>query len=291
MYDPKGGKAKKNRWSYRKIGMIIALFGAFAMGYLPGMNASPSTVTSRRKNQLEGSSSEEESLPIPLPQSDEERCRSAYPGIPCNATHFDIRYEHIKCQAYEKTVRPLVNESTRMLLRGVYMGIVGPSKSSIGTQLTSRNGFPHPIHVSHNEKGRAVLASTDIHQGELVWDASVSTCCFNDPVLYRNFILSLPRDVICEALQFSYVSRYVVPALSNKPMPVMCVDTDEAGQMNDGGSEANIGCPKSREHCNYGGRMYALRDIRKGEEVTCRYSDFSFDIGWEYFGMGYPDLR
>ena len=64
---------------------------------------------------------------------------------------------------------------------------------------------------------------------------------------------------------------------------------DDNALQNDGGRErANTGCPEDK-HCGLFDE-YALRDIKKGEEILCDYGTFfslnflKFDL-WKEFGL------
>jgi len=218
-------------------------------------------------------------------------CVSAYPHIPCDAKEQEIRYDYFDCASNEANYRSLLNESVRVLWRGVYQGIVGPLDSTIGPfPSTTKTGFrvPFEAKISGNS-GRSIWSTDSIRKGQLVWTSKTQTTCFHTGDQYRRFIWSLPPDIVCDSMQFSYVKEF--PSVGHGRNLKVCLDTDESGYINNGGLSslmpANIGCPEgmSRKDCDYGGLMYALRDIDEGEELLCDYQDFYVEGGWEALGL------
>mmetsp|Transcript_20460 Transcript_20460/g.33907 ORF Transcript_20460/g.33907 Transcript_20460/m.33907 type:complete len:296 (+) Transcript_20460:70-957(+) len=232
----------------------------------------------------------------------ENSCFSGYEFVPCDATMKEMRYEYFDCGPREDTVRPLLNESERMLMRGLYHGIVGPDRSTIGGFPSFGNGFNVAItDLQHESHGRSIWAQEDVIKGTLVWTSEGQTACFPEGHLWRQFILSLPRYLVCDGMAFSYMAVKFLEhqeynedrsllTREKKEKVMVCTDTDEGAFLNDGGyddHDANVGCPpgSSKKECHYGLKMYALRDIKKGEEILCSYDSFWVPKGWEAMGL------
>jgi hypothetical protein len=233
--------------------------------------------------------------------SSKDKCISGYKFVPCNATMKEMRYEYFDCGPREETVRELLNESERMLMRGLYHGIVGHDQSTVGGFPSFVSGFNvDVIDRQHKKHGRSVWAQQDVEKGTLVWDSNGQTTCFPEAYQWRQFILSLPRYLVCDGLAFSYMAvkfeetqekdEYGTMTTKREEKVMVCTDTDEGAFMNSGeydGHSANVGCPKgfSKKECEYGLKMYALRDIEKGEEILCNYDSFWVPKGWKSLGL------
>ena len=163
-------------------------------------------------------------------------------------------------------------------MRTAYVQVVGSEHSTIGSPALGFNGFSQPYYVDHNEKGRGIYANADIPKGALVWQ-NIRTARFSDGPSYRRFVMSLSPEVACDVLQFfSYVT-------SDK---IINCDLDEGSFCNSGGSSgSNIDFDEKASGKFPTGaqlQLFATRDIKKGEEILCKYRSFSAG-GWGYFGL------
>lgn len=92
--------------------------------------------------------------------------------------------------------RPVHNDSTWMMLRKVYQGVVGPSQSSI--PLSPRHGFAVNFVVQQSEgKGRGVFVTQAVQKGQLVYTGTPQTAEFTKGFLYRQYLQSIPQDLAC----------------------------------------------------------------------------------------------
>ena len=221
-------------------------------------------------------------------------------------------WEELHCNEFfaEDSLRPIHNESTWMLLRGVYHAIVGPNQSTLRTPLTHypKNGFLVDVYVGQSPGiGRGVFAGQHIAEGEPVWSSTGVTAYFSSGEQYRRFLLSIPPDLACDALQWCYcemvdrdqIKRRLRNETENandvetgrKSLAIAC-DLDEGSFVNMGDTEddSNIGCTvEFREQYLNGqpcaGNLYALRDILAGEQLLVDYGEFAVSEGWESFGL------
>lgn len=193
--------------------------------------------------------------------------------------------EILNCDQYFKGNRPIHNESVWMMLRGVYQGIVGPEGSSIQQPLSTEHGFSVDVIVDYSPgKGRGVFANQDIRKGQLVYSEWKQKAQFATGKDFRRFLQSIPEDLACDVLEWAYVEN-----INGKNLTI-CLDVDEGALLNNGGkrSETNIGCDEeAAKKLNMDCELhdFALRDIRKGEELLCDYADFDEPDGWREFGM------
>eukprot|EP00593_Proboscia_inermis_P003478 CAMPEP_0171310866 /NCGR_PEP_ID=MMETSP0816-20121228/21058_1 /TAXON_ID=420281 /ORGANISM="Proboscia inermis, Strain CCAP1064/1" /LENGTH=258 /DNA_ID=CAMNT_0011795237 /DNA_START=20 /DNA_END=796 /DNA_ORIENTATION=- len=218
--------------------------------------------------------------------------------------------------------RPIHNASTWMMMRGVYLGIVGPERSSIHQPISHQSGFGVPFEVVQNFKGRGVFAALDpdkpvdeegmpekgnmVPKGTLVWTSRQQSAHFSTGEEYRRFLHSIPDDIACDVLQWAYVQSFADEEYRNNPKVKnkrkgaarVCVDLDEGSFMNSGGwsdysydtdeEVANVGCDEEAALEFEGGcarNYFALRDIMMDEEFLCSYGDFAISGGWKWFGL------
>ena len=177
--------------------------------------------------------------------------------------------------------RPIHDASTWQFLRGVYLGVVGPHRSTIALEDLFRNdGFAVPVKVVHiPNKGRGVIAPHDIPEGTLVWD-SIHTARFPSPTSYRRFLASLPDDLACDVMLWAYVEDYAheTPDGSASPRPTISVDLDAGSFMN---------TVSVNDFTNLHPETYkANRLIKAGEELIVDYRDFEKEGSWNAAGFG-----
>lgn len=153
----------------------------------------------------------------------------------------------------------------------------GTQELDLGAVNLNYYGFGQPYYVRHNEFGRGIYAATNIPKGSLVW-RNIRSAQFSDCASFREFILRLPADLACDALEWSYVDMH----------HKINVDLDEGALCNDGGStDKNIDIDKKLSNLflvRPGMQLFAMRYIGKDEELLCDYESFS-SMGWRQFGL------
>ena len=228
------------------------------------------------------------------------------PGTPLSRTTgtTDDFWQFLKCDAIFATTRPLHNESTWMLLRGAYQGIVGPLQSSIvlseSNGVSYESGFQVPYYTGFvpGGVGRGVFAGQPIPQNTWVWTASKNSARFHSGADFRQFLLSIPTHLACDVLIWSYC-QYIDD--DQTELAIQC-DLEDGSFVNTGDDtygedhdmydgelgRANIGCREEHYDLHEGSYMqnlYALRDIEAGEQILVDYQEFSVAEGWEEFGL------
>ena len=255
------------------------------------------------------------------------------PGTPLSRTTgtTDDFWEHLQCDDVFATTRPLHNESTWMLLRGAYQGIVGPHQSSIVPKANNNNNNNNNSSVSYESGffvpyytgqvpggvGRGVFTARPIAKDTLVWTADTNSARFTTGAQFRQFLLSIPTDLACDVLIWSYC-LYIDDddddddadsdeenANNNeqeeRKLAIQC-DLDDGSFVNTGDDTiyenyeeedfedgelgvANIGYPEHLRDLYEEENLYALRDIEAGEQILVNYGEFAVPEGWKEFGL------
>ena len=225
-----------------------------------------------------------------------------------NSGRTDDFFDYFQCDVVFATTRPLHNESTWMLLRGAYQGVAGPMKSTIGrsvdsgivsnsdnknyrTSMSYESGFRIPYYTGQvpNGVGRGVFAALPIDKGTHIWTASTNSARFHSGQDFRQFLISIPTDLACDVLIWSYV-QYVYDDSENEKLAIQC-DLDDGSFVNtaDIPEEANVGTASGHDEVNDGKmqaqNLFALRDIEAGEQLLVDYGEFAVPEGWEKFGL------
>ena len=225
-----------------------------------------------------------------------------------NSGRTDDFFDYFQCDVVFATTRPLHNESTWMLLRGAYQGVAGPMKSTIGrsvdsgivsnsdnknyrTSMSYESGFRIPYYTGQvpNGVGRGAFAALPIDKGTHIWTASTNSARFHSGQDFRQFLISIPTDLACDVLIWSYV-QYVYDDSENEKLAIQC-DLDDGSFVNtaDIPEEANVGTASGHDEVNDGKmqaqNLFALRDIEAGEQLLVDYGEFAVPEGWEKFGL------
>jgi len=162
-----------------------------------------------------------------------------------NSGRTDDFFDYFQCDVVFATTRPLHNESTWMLLRGAYQGVAGPMKSTIGrsvdsgivsnsdnknyrTSMSYESGFRIPYYTGQvpNGVGRGVFAALPIDKGTHIWTASTNSARFHSGQDFRQFLISIPTDLACDVLIWSYV-QYVYDDSENEKLAIQSIWTME----------------------------------------------------------------
>eukprot|EP00560_Eucampia_antarctica_P003313 CAMPEP_0197842716 /NCGR_PEP_ID=MMETSP1437-20131217/46902_1 /TAXON_ID=49252 ORGANISM="Eucampia antarctica, Strain CCMP1452" /NCGR_SAMPLE_ID=MMETSP1437 /ASSEMBLY_ACC=CAM_ASM_001096 /LENGTH=293 /DNA_ID=CAMNT_0043452637 /DNA_START=33 /DNA_END=914 /DNA_ORIENTATION=+ len=177
--------------------------------------------------------------------------------------------------------RPLYDDAAWGLYKTRYHEVTGhiPRDDLLnGGDRTS--GFNVPIEVQHIEgKGRAVIATSFIRKGELIYSGLVNPAEFFSIESFWQYIISIPRELACDALQWVYKQDLGDYDGGTQCTPVICFEMDEGALFNNGDSDSdvNVGC-----HPMFGDmypqlcqkQYFSLKDIYPGEELLLDYGYF-----------------
>jgi hypothetical protein len=222
-----------------------------------------------------------DSLPVlPMTTSDPWYWDDA---VNSHSGYYDEFWDELECDDVlaKDQVRPIHSQSTWVLLRGVYSGIVGPNNSTIDAKHLFENGFRVPFKVEHVPgKGRGVIALEDIPEGTFVWEG-IQTARFPSPVEYRRFLMSTPYELACDILGlWAYTEEFAFKydLEGTRRGPVISVDLDEGSFVN----TADATTSKNIDDSTY----RATRLIKAGEELIVDYGAFEEAGSWEAAGFG-----
>jgi hypothetical protein len=204
-------------------------------------------------------------------------------------------YLRFDCDKLYEAERPIPSAETWMKIRQAYVDVVGISKSTIG-EPNQVDGFLVPIEVRQSPgKGRGVFAAEDIPRGQHVHSGAGQQAQFENGPDFKKFLDSLSDEgLVCEMLQFNYLYMDGDDK-EDEDNICMCVELDNASLMNTIDHEhepVDVGCLPEWNDRSPGGcddNMYALRDIKKGDEILMDYAAFPFEGDWELFGLEEED--
>ena len=202
--------------------------------------------------------------------------------IPDGWDHFtfsEIRH-HFNCQEHAKDQNkpfPSLDEWTFIrkqmkLLVDQRLNLDDPVPPTQGYSLGNTGG-PPPYYPQRSEgKGRGLFASRDIKKGELVQDGPNSYIVFPDAMSFRRLVFALPRKSGCDITEWAWHQQ-----LSPTGPLTMLVDANIAAFMNSS-DDPNV-APKTDTET----RFYAVRDIKKDEEILQDYN--LFETNWVKVGL------
>jgi len=181
----------------------------------------------------------------------------------------------------------IVRELYQDLLKSEQTKLVRGSTKSPGTYQASNRVFDfNQIIVPYyagKEKGRSLKAAKDIKKGDVMFKATNNTVDFKEGHSYRKFIFSLNErfpTFACDMLDWSWIQDFEDGTFGVE------VDLDNNSLLNSGGGKRsannNIQCGNADEICTI---QYAVRDIKKGEEILGSYDEFVSDHSWSELGL------
>ena len=168
--------------------------------------------------------------------------------------------------------------------------------------VTSAIIVPSRIGDAGQNKGRGVFATESIPKDALIIDLdNGSTGIFKVGHSWREFAVSLPREMACNYIEWSWIQTLVTtPTMIREEDDVrngltIFISFDESNLMNNAAwddVDANVRCGSPPKHvgeewgpCRF--HYFAARDITAGEELLLRYGDFE-DVsqqGWVEIGL------
>ena len=187
-----------------------------------------------------------------------------------------------KCDPYvENGFKPLPTMEYWQMIRDTYNKEVNSSYTfdelvppTQGYRLNEAGGPPYYAKVSEG-KDRGLFASRDIKKGEVVHDGYKSDVVFPDAMAWRRFVFSLPRRAACDMTEWSWTQQLE----EGGPMKIL-TSINISILMNMGAPEQINAVPKSSTSSVF----YAIRDIKKGEEILTDYD--IYETRFDLAGLG-----
>jgi hypothetical protein len=150
------------------------------------------------------------------------------------------------------------------------------------------SGNTPPFYADQTDRGsRGLFASRNIKKGELVHDGTDTDITFPSVQSFRKFMFALPKkDMACDVTEWVWTQRKDEKQDGGK-MYIMSV-FNIAIYMNDAveaGKEVNALPKKVNEEEDWWHKLYATKDIEKGEEILTHYAHY--DDAWDKVGLGH----
>jgi SET domain len=211
-----------------------------------------------------------------------------------NVTRWDV-YEEYGCE--DRDHFPLHNPGVWELLRSLYYeAVVGAEGDAILQSMDGRiSGFVKNVSVQDSPgRGRGVFALERIEAGSWVWKSRETSVRFRSGSDYRRFLASVPDDLMCDVVEFTYVNDIGHASSTPSATPLdqasayetldwtITVDLEDGAFINANWDEdENLRFAKDVGF----GHLVALRDIEPGEELIIDYGDFANADGLDIFGL------
>ncbi|KAL9184780.1 hypothetical protein ACHAXT_012750 [Thalassiosira profunda] len=198
---------------------------------------------------------------------------------------YDTRL-HFDCSKYaHNQSKKLPSVKDWQFLRDRYRAVVD-SSATFDDPVPPTEGYtfgeggPPPYYAAHSKdgRGRGLFASRDIKKGDLVHNGEQSDLLVPSGEAWRRFVFSLPRNKACDVIDWTWTAKTEEKG-KWKIFTAMNISILLNGAES---SQWNVN-PKS----STSSLMYALRDIRKGEELLTDYE--MYDTVWHKVGLGSED--
>lgn len=209
---------------------------------------------------------------------------------------FSELWEHYGCTDVFSEERPIHSEAVWKNLRELASKYSKRDTSTLPD--SEKKGFSVSIEAKQSPgKGRGIFAAQDIKEGDQIWTNTHSAVFDMNGVGYKQLLLSLEPDFVCEALQCSYPAEHPASTIDetyddeNMVIWNIVLDLDEGCFCNDenwssNDEAANHGYDEELEAekelpGGYNSHYFAWRDIKAGEELVCSYAEFG--MAWSGF--------
>eukprot|EP00550_Attheya_septentrionalis_P009840 CAMPEP_0198284898 /NCGR_PEP_ID=MMETSP1449-20131203/4274_1 /TAXON_ID=420275 /ORGANISM="Attheya septentrionalis, Strain CCMP2084" /LENGTH=594 /DNA_ID=CAMNT_0043982119 /DNA_START=42 /DNA_END=1826 /DNA_ORIENTATION=- len=184
-----------------------------------------------------------------------------------NNNNTDNLNDIMGCNDILDNTRPSPNETTWLYLLDLYIEIVGPKGSHYNK--SNKSGMQVPYKVVHIPgKGRGLVATAPVERGTLIWD-DTRRAHFDDCDAFKRFLFLIPSVALaCDMIVWTYAGG------SDGKIESISIALDDGSLVNHD-DDNNASChpdeePEDDEGCPI---LYAVRDIKAGEEFTCMYDD------------------
>ncbi len=155
-----------------------------------------------------------------------------------------------------------------------------------GYRLNENGAQPYYAKLSPG-KGRGLFASRDIRKGEIVHDGTKSDIVFPDGLSWKRFMVALPRKIACDQSEWTFTQQF------EKGGPMRIVSSlNIAILMNEGNTLKDVNVQPedgNGEPSQYSAVFYAMRDIKKDEEILMDYA--AYDTDYAAAGIGHMNTK
>jgi hypothetical protein len=197
-------------------------------------------------------------------------------------------YSHLDCSTIFESERPIYSLEMWMTMRRTYHDLLRDNPGEISEQ----DGFSVAVEAKQSiDKGRSIYAAQDIQRGDHIWTGATQMATFDSGTIYKRFLASLPKDMACDVMIWCYI-QFVdvvdVVELDVRKAPRICVDLEIGSFINTVSSpEDTIDAGYLPEWKDSQQDLYALRDIKKGDEILMDYNSgvMCDGAGWSWFGL------
>ena len=183
---------------------------------------------------------------------------------------YQLRH-HFNCEGLDADTKPLPTSQDWAIYKNMYK-IMVDEHAIFDDSVPSTEGYtlnkigPPPFYAALGTRGRGLFASRDIKKGELVHDGSSNDLRFPNALAWRRYVFSLPRRMACDAIDWTWTQRQGILTAMNTSILM-----NAANWMSEKG--------KTEPNLSASTKMYATRDIKKGEELLYDYKDRDKDWG------------
>ena len=185
-------------------------------------------------------------------------------------TFKDIR-KGFNCRGHSKDMnKPIMDIEYWNYMRETFKQVVGPEGGAAGVfddPVLPTEGYTlnedgrQPYYAKKSPgKGRGLFASRNIQKGEVVHDGNASDVEIS-PANYRRLLFTLPQKMACDSTEWTWTQQ------TEKGGPFKIYTAFNISILMNGSKKPNT-MPKN----SYSSRMYALRDIKKDEEILTDYN-------------------
>jgi hypothetical protein len=169
---------------------------------------------------------------------------------------------------WRKPPSPIFDQETWYFLRDAYRRAVHPENSSISFEKKSGMKVPYEVRLSPG-KGRGLFTTEKIKKDVTIWESTM-TGKFPDEISWRRYLSTIPYDLACESIVWSYVWRR-----DENDENAVYIDLDDGALMNHYNEGKEMNAIQTPE-----GFFVTTRDIEEGEEIIISYDGLTSDIDW-----------
>ncbi|KAL3783458.1 hypothetical protein HJC23_008650 [Cyclotella cryptica] len=187
---------------------------------------------------------------------------------------FQSLYEHLNCYPHA------INQSKPLYTPAMYQHMKDKYTELTGQTLPIQSNDNSTFHISTSEHaGRGVFASRNISKGEILpFDSTCSVVFFDDGLLWKTYVVSLPREMGCDVMEWTWTQHVYVEGNVR-----LCLSIGEGDSfLNDADLDEDVNIAPTNGTSM---KFYAVRDIRMGEELIYDYEVFE-PSEYERFGLG-----